>query len=113
MTVVHTTIGVTVLSLVMIAGAASVASAQLQPPEFRGLRGAPFPSMNPPPDVRSYGEGPAWNGKPPDGVQPLAVDMFTTKDFYKNREQWKDRGTGAATHRNKLPICVVGAPAQA
>ena len=47
--------------------------------------------MNPPPDVRSYGEGPAWDGKPPDGVQPLAIDMFTSKDFYKDRALWMDQ----------------------
>src|SRR5207244_13579958 len=89
MTVVRTTIGMTVLSLVMIAATAPVASAQLQPPEFRGLRGAPFPSMNPPPDVRSYGEGPAWDGKPPDGILPLPLDLFTSQAFYKDRDVWQ------------------------
>src|SRR5262247_1514647 len=79
MTAVRTTRSI-VLSLFIIIAAASVAAAQLQPPEVRGLRGAPFPSMNPPPDVRSFGEGPQWDGKPPDGIQPLAVDMFTSKD---------------------------------
>src|SRR5262244_3260259 len=62
MTVVRT-IGAIVLSLAIITAAASVASAQLHPPEVRGLRGAPFPSMNPPPDVRSFGEGPAFDAK--------------------------------------------------
>ena len=79
-----------VLTLVLI-GCTSAAFAQLRPPEVRGLRGAPFPSMNPPPEVRSFGEGPAWNGKPPDGVQPLPIDMFTSKDFYKDRALWMDQ----------------------
>jgi len=90
MSVVRTAIGVTAVSLALMAGGTSVAFAQLRPPDVRGLRGAPFPSMNPPPDVRSHGEGPAWDGKPPEGVQPLAVDMFTSKDFYRDRAQWTD-----------------------
>src|SRR5215470_8738201 len=98
MMVIRTAIVATVLSLVMIAVATSVAFAQLRPPEIPGLRGAPFPSINPPPEVRSYGEGPAWDGKPPEGVQPLPIDMFTSKDFYKDRALWMDqrywRGNG-------------------
>src|ERR1041385_8412 len=90
MTLVGTRIGARVLLFVITSGMATIASAQLHPPEVRGLRGAPFPSVNPPPDVRSYGEGPAWDGKPPDGVQPLPLDMFTSKDFYKDRDLWKD-----------------------
>src|SRR5881397_2342024 len=90
MSVARKTIG-TVLTIVMIASAAPVALGQLHPPEVKGLRGASFPSMNPPPDVRSYGDGPAWDGKPPDGVQPLLSDMFTSKDFYKDRALWMDK----------------------
>jgi hypothetical protein len=73
----------TALALALMAASTSAAIAQLRPPEVRGLRGAPFPSMNPPPEVRSHGEGPAWDGKPPEGVQALPIDMFTSKDFYK------------------------------
>ena len=88
---VDTAIAATALSVALVGGAASNAFAQLRPPEVKGLRGAPFPSMNPPPDVRSYGEGPQWDGRPPDGVQPLAIDMFTSKDFYKDRQLWMDQ----------------------
>ena len=88
MTVVGKATGATVLSFAMIALTASVASAQLQPPEVPGLRGAPFSSINPPPSVPSHGEGPEWDGRPPDGVQPLPVDVFTTTDFYKDRDLW-------------------------
>ena len=34
--------------------------------------------------------GSAWNGAAPAGVKPLAIDIFTSKDFYKDRELWKD-----------------------
>ena len=35
------------------------------------------------------GQEPVIKG-PPAGVQPLAVDMFTTKDFYKDKDSWTD-----------------------
>src|SRR5579872_3304276 len=34
--------------------------------------------------------GSAWNGAAPQGIQPLPIDIFTSKDFYKDRELWKD-----------------------
>ena len=56
-----------------------------EPPEVRACA-ARRSRRNPPPDVRSFGKGPAWDGKAPPGVQPLARDMFTSKDFYKDRD---------------------------
>lgn len=34
--------------------------------------------------------GSARNGDSPDGIEPLAVDLFTTSDFYQDRELWSD-----------------------
>jgi len=70
---------------------APFANAQLHPPEVPGLRGAPFPSINPPPDITSYGQGPEWDGRPPPGVEPLARDLFTSNDFYVDSDLWLDQ----------------------
>ena len=35
--------------------------------------------------------GAAWNGAVPAGVKALPVDIFTSKDFYKDRALWTDK----------------------
>jgi hypothetical protein len=80
----------TAASLALLALGITSAFAQLHPPEKPGLRGAPFPSGNPPPDLRSFGDGPDWDAKPPSGIEPLALDLFKSKDFYKDRDSWLD-----------------------
>ena len=35
-------------------------------------------------------EGSAWDGAVPEGIEPLEVDIFTSEDFYQDRELWSD-----------------------
>jgi hypothetical protein len=57
------------------------------------MTGATFraPTAGGKPGDPSSFTGSARNGQSPPGIKPLAVDLFTSKDFYKDRALWSDK----------------------
>src|SRR5690606_8828856 len=51
----------------------------------RALFGPPYPGED-----RTRYVGTARDGNVPEGVEPLPIDLFTSKDFYRDRALWSD-----------------------
>ena len=60
---------------------------------FVGPMGSPpgSPPRRGPGGLFSLTVGSAWNGAVPAGVKALPIDVFTSKDFYKDRALWADK----------------------
>ena len=98
--------GVGGVGLALLVACLAVTSCQAAPPVQKSVgRGAPDP-MQAAVIVGSEGKGlftgagvppdnppifAARDGETPSGVQPLPIDIFATRDFYKDRSLWSDR----------------------
>lgn len=80
-----------ILAATLVLGPAPSAAAQERGRESIG-RGWPVAAMQSRPvsgGMEGQGQQASWDG-PPAGIEPLAIDLFTSRDFYQDAHLWAD-----------------------